>query len=64
MPTEPGSVIEEKSGGSGPEFRWCTVVHPNQFELRVHLTTPSKPLSGDCRTTCEQLKAKGVEFIQ
>ncbi|WP_347355005.1 VOC family protein, partial [Intrasporangium sp.] len=31
----------------GPDFRWCTVVHPSQPELRVHLTTPSKPLSDD-----------------
>ncbi len=70
-----------------PDFRWCTVVHPNQPELQVHLTTPSKPLSDDliaafqraqaagglpglglavddCRATYEQLKAKGVEFLQ
>ncbi|EHB57717.1 Glyoxalase/bleomycin resistance protein/dioxygenase [Mycolicibacterium rhodesiae JS60] len=48
----------------GPDFRWCTVVHPNQPELQVHLTTPSKPLSDDCCATYEQLKAKGVEFLQ
>lgn len=70
-----------------PDFRWCTVMHPNQPELSVHLTTPSKPLSDDliaamqraqddgglpgiglnvdnCRRTYEELKAKGVEFIQ
>ena len=29
------------------DFRWCTVVHPNQPELQLHLTTPSKPLSDD-----------------
>ena len=71
----------------GPDFRWCTVVHPNQPELKLHLTTPSKPLSDDliaamtraqaegglpgvglnvddCRKTYEDLKAKGVEFLQ
>ncbi|WP_066903040.1 VOC family protein [Millisia brevis] len=71
----------------GPDFRWCTVVHPNQPELQLHLTTPSKPLSDDliaamkraqddgglpgvgltvddCRKTYEELKAKGVEFLQ
>ena len=29
----------------GDDFRWCTVFHPTQPELHVHLTTPSKPLS-------------------
>jgi catechol 2,3-dioxygenase-like lactoylglutathione lyase family enzyme len=71
----------------GDDFRWCTVVHPAQPELHVHLTTPSKPLSDDliaamqraqaeggmpgvglnvddCHKTYEELKAKGVEFIQ
>lgn len=28
----------------GPDFRWCTVVHPEQPELQLHLTTPSGPL--------------------
>lgn len=71
----------------GPDFRWCTVVHPNQPELHLHLTTPSPPLSedliaamkraqddgglpgvglsvDDCRKTYEELRAKGVEFLQ
>lgn len=71
----------------GPDFRWCTVVHPQQPELQLHLTTPSKPLPDDlieamrraqaegglpgvglavddCRRTVEELKAKGVEFLQ
>ena len=62
-------------------------MHPNQPELKLHLTTPSKPLSDDliaamtraqaegglpgvgltvddCRATFEDLKAKGVEFLQ
>jgi catechol 2,3-dioxygenase-like lactoylglutathione lyase family enzyme len=68
-------------------YRWCTVTHPNQPELHVHLTTPGPPHSpemvvainralddggmhglglnvDDCRKTCEDLRAKGVEFIQ
>ncbi|GAA1479811.1 VOC family protein [Gordonia sinesedis] len=71
----------------GDDFRWCTVAHPTQPELQVHLTTPSKPLSDDliaamqraqregglpglglavddCRATYDDLRAKGVEFIQ
>jgi catechol 2,3-dioxygenase-like lactoylglutathione lyase family enzyme len=71
----------------GDGYRWCTVVHPNQPELQVHLTVPGPPLGehmveaisraldeggmhglgmdvDDCRKTFEDLKAKGVEFIQ
>jgi catechol 2,3-dioxygenase-like lactoylglutathione lyase family enzyme len=71
----------------GGGFRWCTVVHPNQPELQVHLTVPGPPHSpemveamnraldeggmhglgvnvDDCRATVEELKAKGVQFIQ
>ena len=28
----------------GPDFRWCTVFHPKQPEVHLHLTTPSGPL--------------------
>jgi catechol 2,3-dioxygenase-like lactoylglutathione lyase family enzyme len=71
----------------GDGFRWCTVMHPNQPELQVHLTIPGPPsspemvaamnraldeggMSGlglnvdDCRKTYDDLRAKGVEFIQ
>jgi catechol 2,3-dioxygenase-like lactoylglutathione lyase family enzyme len=67
--------------------RWCTVMHPNQPELQVHLTVPGPPYSpeivaamkraldeggmfslgmnvDDCRKTYDELRAKGVEFIQ
>ncbi|GGC55320.1 VOC family protein [Hoyosella rhizosphaerae] len=29
------------------DFHWCTVTHPKQPELHLHLTTPSRPLSDD-----------------
>ena len=29
----------------GDDFRWCTVGHPSQPELQVHLTTPGPPIS-------------------
>lgn len=29
----------------GEDFRWCTVGHPSQPELDVHLATPGPPLS-------------------
>ena len=79
---EPGDDVR-----MGEDFRWCTVFHPKQPELHLHLTTPSRPLSDDliaamrraqdegglpgvgvhvddCRATYEDLKAKGVEFLQ
>ena len=28
----------------GPDFRWCTIYHPKQPEIHIHLTTPSGPL--------------------
>jgi catechol 2,3-dioxygenase-like lactoylglutathione lyase family enzyme len=29
----------------GDGYRWCTVVHPSQPELQVHLTVPGPPHS-------------------
>ena len=69
------------------DYRWCTVRHPNQPELQVHLRHPGPPLSpemvesinraldeggmnglgiatDDCRKQAEELKSKGVQFIQ
>jgi catechol 2,3-dioxygenase-like lactoylglutathione lyase family enzyme len=71
----------------GDGYRWCTVVHPNQPELNVHLTVPGPPQSpemieainraldeggmhglglnvDDCRKTADELRSRGVEFIQ
>jgi catechol 2,3-dioxygenase-like lactoylglutathione lyase family enzyme len=71
----------------GDGYRWCTVVHPSQPELKVHLTVPGPPHSpdmvaainraldeggmhglgmhvDDCRKTADELRGKGVEFIQ
>jgi catechol 2,3-dioxygenase-like lactoylglutathione lyase family enzyme len=71
----------------GDGYRWCTVSHPNQPELQVHLTIPGPPHTpdmvaamnraldegnmhglgmavDDCHKTYEELKAKGVEFLQ
>ena len=31
----------------GEGFRWCTVVHPNQPELQIHLTVPGPPHTDD-----------------
>jgi catechol 2,3-dioxygenase-like lactoylglutathione lyase family enzyme len=41
------------------DFRWCTVVHPAQPELQVHLTTPSPPLSDDLIEAMQRAQAEG-----
>lgn len=43
----------------GPDFRWVTVCHPQQPELQVHLTTPSKPLSDDLIGAMQRAQAEG-----
>ena len=71
----------------GEGYRWCTVIHPNQPELQVHLAIPGPPFSpemvesinrsldeggmnglglavDDCHKTAEDLKSKGVQFLQ
>jgi catechol 2,3-dioxygenase-like lactoylglutathione lyase family enzyme len=71
----------------GDGYRWCTVMHPSQPELQVHLTVPGPPVSpelvaaitralddgsmfglgmnvDDCRKTYDDLRAKGVDFVQ
>src|SRR6476620_5088261 len=45
----------------GDGYRWCTVVHPRQPELQVHLTVPGPPFSPDL---VEALKRPyGVEAL-
>ncbi len=71
----------------GEGYRWCTVRHPDQPGLDVHLNIPGPPFApemiesirramddggmhglglavDDCHKTVEDLKSKGVEFIQ
>lgn len=43
----------------GEDFRWCTVVHPTQPELQVHLSTPSNPLSADLIAAMQRAQAEG-----
>lgn len=43
----------------GEDFRWCTVVHPSQPELQIHLTTPSKPLSDDLIAAMQRAQNDG-----
>ena len=43
----------------GPDFRFCTIVHPNHPELELHLTTPSKPLSDDLIAAMQRAQESG-----
>lgn len=43
----------------GPDFRWLTVVHPNQPELQLHLTTPGEPLSPELVEAMRRAQADG-----
>lgn len=43
----------------GEDFRWCTVFHPKQPELHLHLTTPSKPLSDDLIAAMRRAQDEG-----
>jgi predicted enzyme related to lactoylglutathione lyase len=79
--------FDEKDDITLGDYRWCTVSHPSQPELAVHLAVPGPPHSpevvdainraldegslhglglnvDDCRKTYEDLRDKGVEFVQ
>ena len=43
----------------GPDFRWLTVVHPQQPELHLHLTTPGEPLSPELVEAMRRAQADG-----
>ena len=43
----------------GDDFHWCTVSHPAQPELQVHLTTPSAPLSEDLQAAMRRAQDDG-----
>ena len=43
----------------GDGFRWCTVVHPDQPELQVHLTVPGPPLSPELTSAIQRAQAEG-----
>jgi catechol 2,3-dioxygenase-like lactoylglutathione lyase family enzyme len=43
----------------GEGYRWCTVNHPSQPELAVHLTIPGPPLSPDLVEAMNRAQADG-----
>ncbi len=46
----------------GDDFRWCTVGHPTQPELHVHLTTPGPPLSPEFADSLNRALDEGGTF--
>ena len=46
----------------GDDFRWCTVGHPSQPELEVHLTTPGPPLSPELTASINRALDEGGTF--
>lgn len=48
----------------GEDFRWLTVVHPNQPQLHLHLTTPGPPLSDELQDAIRRsLDAGGMPGV-
>ncbi|MGZ4447908.1 MAG: VOC family protein [Nocardioides sp.] len=43
----------------GEGYRWCTVVHPSQPELQVHLTIPGPPFSPELVEALNRAQADG-----
>ncbi|MFC4787040.1 VOC family protein [Nocardioides sp. MAHUQ-72] len=43
----------------GDGYRWCTVVHPNQPELALHLTVPGPPFSPDLVEAMKRAQDEG-----
>jgi catechol 2,3-dioxygenase-like lactoylglutathione lyase family enzyme len=43
-------------------FRWCTVMHPSQPELEVHLTQPGPPYSADMIAAINRAMDEGGTF--
>jgi catechol 2,3-dioxygenase-like lactoylglutathione lyase family enzyme len=43
----------------GDGYRWCTVGHPTQPELKVHLTIPGPPLSPELVEALNRAQADG-----
>ena len=46
----------------GEDFRWCTIGHPSQPELDVHLSTPGPPLSPEYTEALRRALRDGGTF--
>lgn len=46
----------------GDGYRWCTVKHPNQPELQVHLTVPGPPIPDDLVSAIQRAMDDGRMF--
>lgn len=55
--------FEERDDVSvGDDFRWCTVGHPSQPDLEIHLTTPGPPLSSEFAESINRAIDEGGTF--
>lgn len=46
----------------GDDFRWCTVGHPSQPEIDLHLTTPGPPMSPEFAAATQRALDEGGTF--
>jgi len=46
----------------GDGYRWCTVKHPSQPELQVHLTVPGPPVPAELIEAITRAQAAGTMF--
>ena len=43
-----------------PDFRWCTVYHPDHPELELQLAVPGPPLDEEATAAIKRIMAKGT----
>ena len=54
--------VEHTDVTLGDGYRWCTVNHPTQPELQVHLTIPGPPISDELVAAMKRAQDEGGLF--
>jgi catechol 2,3-dioxygenase-like lactoylglutathione lyase family enzyme len=52
--------FELKTDVKLPDFRWCTVCHPDHPELELQLALPGPPLDEEATAAIKRMMAKGT----
>ncbi|WP_350275230.1 VOC family protein [Kribbella sp. HUAS MG21] len=52
--------FEVKNDVKLPDFRWCTVCHPDHPELELQLALPGPPLDEEATAAVKRMMAKGT----